>query len=1619
MFRQILRVIFQIRKTNQKFNQIPNNIKNILSGYISKMQEYELLQAFKSCQEYANTFGIYLNLLEIYYKSRSIPSFQEKNIKAEFCEECKNVINFFNNNFQNHVDNSSPIINNIISVVSSLLLNEFNFSFKEDLILKTTTTNNNNENDNVSGISTVDESIISLRKSSKKPKTIERLLFSQTISFNLVKTFIVELYDIDSLEKKYNIITGSEENTINSKTKTLNTDMINYLTQVILFILRNIQVEFILELYSKIYCFVFNYFQHIINDYDNYLHFWNQNKKKNIIENPIQCSFKHLFENNSICTDFFQGFYKYLEGSISDNNKLVSMIDFIICYLITYHENPFVFDLLYKMIQDKKVISIRIFKLILSMFRKEQTPKTNTVFLNIVNFLNVFYKLSIHKISLNNEISSILTEFIKFLIDNKVCYQLFLFPVFSILEMIITISINYKREDFDSIRIMACNADLTNPKLKIKGAKPFAPNKNDFTFFNKNKNYKIEERSYTLILLQKIIENRDLSIDEKQQYIISIIDDFVPLVNKSKYLPLDGSSLYNECVNIFLKHKKEKAPHEEIVKELMNINERDKDHEIKIIQDEEGKVNHSFYPCPLKDNCLLSKKSNITSGCKINTEDKNMTNIHSRLESTFNINGKEIVICCKRDLLLKYFSIYYQDVYFYNKDFIKIKKFYQYLYCKNNSDKSNKEINLNYPSILKNYTSCKYFYPKLFLKQNVNFFTDSLFPISHPYFIENNCKINDIKPVLSHILPENDKNRLFYEEISNDIYNCECELLSKTKFLFGVLSITESYMLFTNKPNPTELNEKYLFGTDEIEDIKEEKQIIILLKDICEVMQRRFLYNNQAIEIYLLNGKSYFFNLYLNKECNLLFKTLSNIQIQLNLKYTLIPNPKEYFEKMNYTSLWKKKEIDSLQYLLYLNKYAGRSYNELSQYPVLPWIFLLEKNNGPNKEGTYALRKLEYPISVQTVELRKNAQDNYDNISEDGSYQCHFRLHYSTSAYVILYLARLSPYTEQQIKLQGNKFESPNRQFSSFESLYEILESNSDNRELIPEMYMTIEYFYNLNKNLFGFRTADKSLVDNLEVPRGFNTSVSFTFTSRLFLNSKFIRKNLNKWIDNIFGFFQICKEKTRCNLYKKVCYSDNINLIAKFQKYKNKGYDLDEISMRLKPKKIEILSFGQTPMKLFEKKHEIWQHEDNIQERVKDENDDIAGLAHERGRKIYEYPENVLIVYVNFTTLKDKIYLLKKIYPISINGIPNKNPYYEIEIRELSDINKSQTIKIKKLKMFHKIFVSSSALKLKMKLNEQNNDSQANSSSNFESNKCRYPANSHYLKHPKYSIFDIDNGQYFVTGRNYDNSIIIYKISVKDNSKPFKTLITGSFVSVVVPTTQTKFISGHKNGKIIEWEIQYQTIIDKKKKEKKEISGIKCVRDLLAHDNCIITAILYIEAYNLLITAGDDGNLYIRKYFDFELMNVIATNKPQEIFRDVFFSNQDYIYAQTFVKEQNIKDQNIGELRGYSLNGLEFDRIKENFKTLYITKKGMIIGCNGKSHKLSFINGSDFQLKKKYSGKENSEKKRITHFLFLEKQQFFVRVFSNNKIQTQTENEYKNFVPKSKYIFKDYKDNM
>jgi len=38
------------------------------------------------------------------------------------------------------------------------------------------------------------------------------------------------------------------------------------------------------------------------------------------------------------------------------------------------------------------------------------------------------------------------------------------------------------------------------------------------------------------------------------------------------------------------------------------------------------------------------------------------------------------------------------------------------------------------------------------------------------------------------------------------------------------------------------------------------------------------------------------------------------------------------------TYKWQRREISNFEYLMFLNTLAGRTFNDLTQYPVFPWI---------------------------------------------------------------------------------------------------------------------------------------------------------------------------------------------------------------------------------------------------------------------------------------------------------------------------------------------------------------------------------------------------------------------------------------------------------------------------------------------------------------------------------------------------------------------------------------------------------------------------------------------------------------------------------------------------------
>ena len=59
-----------------------------------------------------------------------------------------------------------------------------------------------------------------------------------------------------------------------------------------------------------------------------------------------------------------------------------------------------------------------------------------------------------------------------------------------------------------------------------------------------------------------------------------------------------------------------------------------------------------------------------------------------------------------------------------------------------------------------------------------------------------------------------------------------------------------------------------------------------------------------------------------------------------NLKYYDTLDPRKILKKRELTEKWMQWKISNFEYLMHLNQLAGRSYNDLSQYPVFPWIIV-------------------------------------------------------------------------------------------------------------------------------------------------------------------------------------------------------------------------------------------------------------------------------------------------------------------------------------------------------------------------------------------------------------------------------------------------------------------------------------------------------------------------------------------------------------------------------------------------------------------------------------------------------------------------------------------------------
>ena len=107
---------------------------------------------------------------------------------------------------------------------------------------------------------------------------------------------------------------------------------------------------------------------------------------------------------------------------------------------------------------------------------------------------------------------------------------------------------------------------------------------------------------------------------------------------------------------------------------------------------------------------------------------------------------------------------------------------------------------------------------------------------------------------------------------------------------------------------------------------------------------------------------------------------------------------------LEHTEKWVKGGLSNFDYLLLLNSYAQRSFQDITQYPVFPWVLKDFKSPVLDLNDPNFYRDLSKPIGAINEKRLKDFINRYNECPEDHKYL--YGTHYSCPGYVIGFLVR-------------------------------------------------------------------------------------------------------------------------------------------------------------------------------------------------------------------------------------------------------------------------------------------------------------------------------------------------------------------------------------------------------------------------------------------------------------------------------------------------------------------------------------------------------------------------------------------------------------------------------------
>ncbi|XP_072217660.1 neurobeachin isoform X7 [Excalfactoria chinensis] len=353
-----------------------------------------------------------------------------------------------------------------------------------------------------------------------------------------------------------------------------------------------------------------------------------------------------------------------------------------------------------------------------------------------------------------------------------------------------------------------------------------------------------------------------------------------------------------------------------------------------------------------------------------------------------------------------------------------------------------------------------------------------------------------------------------------------------------------------------------------------------MFSEIRAVFSRRYLLQNTALEVFMANRTSVMFNF--PDQATVKKVVYSLPRVGVGTSYGLpqarrisLATPRQLYKSSNMTQRWQRREISNFEYLMFLNTIAGRTYNDLNQYPVFPWVLTNYESEELDLTLPGNFRDLSKPIGALNPKRAVFYAERYETWEDDQTPPYHYNTHYSTSTSTLAWLVRIEPFTTFFLNANDGKFDHPDRTFSSVaRSWRNSQRDTSDVKELIPEFYYLPEMFVNSNGYNLGIR-EDEVVVNDVELPPWAKKPEDFVRINRMALESEFVSCQLHQWIDLIFGYKQRGPEAVRAlNVFHYLTYEGSVNL--------------DSITDPVLREAMEaqIQNFGQTPSQLLIEPH-------------------------------------------------------------------------------------------------------------------------------------------------------------------------------------------------------------------------------------------------------------------------------------------------------------------------------------------------------------------------------------------------------------------------------------------------